>query len=75
MTGSPQRQEGQERERLADVVPIRPAIPTHVKDELARLKALWRSQRVPRYQGDPEPVGEAERVQQRALERKYREAP
>jgi hypothetical protein len=52
----------------------KPAIPPEVKEELDRLKALWRSQRAPWQEQQPA-TDDAERVRQRALERKYREAP
>jgi len=66
---------------LADVVPLRPRRPErrggppppHIKAELARLKAEWRSKRPP-WQEQPT-AEEAEQVRQRALRRKYEEAP
>jgi hypothetical protein len=61
------------------VVPLhkpKPAIPPHIKAELGRLKALWRSQRVAEALADQERAEKLEARQAthaRALERKAQE--
>jgi hypothetical protein len=69
----------QPQERLAEVVPLRPRRPErrggppppHLRAELDRLKATWREQRIAEARLVWEHVSEeADRVRQRALERK-----